>query len=72
MPIKHLGRVAEQERREGVCWADEEVPMAVERYRLVSRCDFDGVVCAVLLRQLDLVDDEELVGHLNATGRATV
>jgi nanoRNase/pAp phosphatase (c-di-AMP/oligoRNAs hydrolase) len=27
------------------------------RFRLVTRSDFDGLVCAVLLRQLDLVDD---------------
>ena len=27
------------------------------RYRLVTRSDFDGLVCAVLLRQLDLIDD---------------
>lgn len=26
------------------------------RYRLVTRSDFDGLVCAVLLRQLDLID----------------
>ncbi|GAA0259654.1 exopolyphosphatase [Cryptosporangium japonicum] len=26
-------------------------------YRLVTRSDFDGLVCAVLLRQLDLVDE---------------
>jgi nanoRNase/pAp phosphatase (c-di-AMP/oligoRNAs hydrolase) len=31
--------------------------MAAERYRLVTRSDFDGLVCAVLLRQLDLVDE---------------
>jgi nanoRNase/pAp phosphatase (c-di-AMP/oligoRNAs hydrolase) len=31
--------------------------VAVERYRLVTRSDFDGLVCAVLLRQLDLVDE---------------
>jgi nanoRNase/pAp phosphatase (c-di-AMP/oligoRNAs hydrolase) len=31
--------------------------MAAERYRLVTRSDFDGLVCAVLLRALDLVDD---------------
>ena len=31
--------------------------MAGERYRLVTRSDFDGLVCAVLLKQLDLVDD---------------
>jgi nanoRNase/pAp phosphatase (c-di-AMP/oligoRNAs hydrolase) len=28
----------------------------MERYRLVTRSDFDGLVCAVLLRQLELVD----------------
>lgn len=27
------------------------------RYRLVTRSDFDGLVCAVLLRHLDLIDD---------------
>jgi hypothetical protein len=31
--------------------------MAAERYRLVTRSDFDGLVCAVLLRQLELVED---------------
>jgi nanoRNase/pAp phosphatase (c-di-AMP/oligoRNAs hydrolase) len=31
--------------------------MAPERYRLVTRSDFDGLVCAVLLKQLDLVED---------------
>ena len=31
--------------------------MAAERYRLVTRSDFDGLVCAVLLKSLDLVDD---------------
>jgi nanoRNase/pAp phosphatase (c-di-AMP/oligoRNAs hydrolase) len=31
--------------------------MAAERYRLVTRSDFDGLVCAVLLKALDLVDD---------------
>jgi nanoRNase/pAp phosphatase (c-di-AMP/oligoRNAs hydrolase) len=31
--------------------------MAAERYRLVTRSDFDGLVCAVLLKQLDLVED---------------
>jgi hypothetical protein len=28
-----------------------------DRYRLVTRSDFDGLVCAVLLKQLDLVGD---------------
>ena len=28
-----------------------------ERYRLVTRSDFDGLVCAVLLRHLELIDE---------------
>jgi len=28
-----------------------------QRYRLVTRSDFDGLVCAVLLKHLDLIDD---------------
>ncbi|UVW30009.1 exopolyphosphatase [Massilia sp. H6] len=28
-----------------------------EKFRLVTRSDFDGLVCAVLLRHLDLIDD---------------
>ena len=31
--------------------------MAAERYRLVTRSDFDGLVCAMLLKKLDLVED---------------
>jgi nanoRNase/pAp phosphatase (c-di-AMP/oligoRNAs hydrolase) len=31
--------------------------LAQERYRLVTRSDFDGLVCAVLLEQLGLVED---------------
>jgi nanoRNase/pAp phosphatase (c-di-AMP/oligoRNAs hydrolase) len=31
--------------------------MGQEKYRLVTRSDFDGLVCAVLLKELDLVDD---------------
>jgi nanoRNase/pAp phosphatase (c-di-AMP/oligoRNAs hydrolase) len=31
--------------------------LAPERYRLVTRSDFDGLVCAVLLQQLGLVED---------------
>src|ERR1043166_7248947 len=27
------------------------------KYRLVTRSDFDGLVCAVLLRHLDMIDD---------------
>jgi nanoRNase/pAp phosphatase (c-di-AMP/oligoRNAs hydrolase) len=31
--------------------------MASQRYRLVTRSDFDGLVCAVLLQELGLIDD---------------
>lgn len=31
--------------------------MSGEKFRLVTRSDFDGLVCAVLLRTLDLIDD---------------
>ena len=29
----------------------------VERYRLVTRSDFDGLVCAALLKHLGILDD---------------
>ena len=31
--------------------------MAHTKFRLVTRSDFDGLVCAVLLNELDLIDD---------------
>ncbi len=31
--------------------------MSEQRFRLVTRSDFDGLVCAVLLKHLDLIDD---------------
>ena len=31
--------------------------MSNNKYRLVTRSDFDGLVCAVLLNELDLIDD---------------
>lgn len=31
--------------------------MAQKKFRLVTRSDFDGLVCAVLLKDLDLIDD---------------
>lgn len=31
--------------------------MSQQKYRLVTRSDFDGLVCAVLLNELDLIDD---------------
>ncbi len=33
------------------------MPQTQRRFRLVTRSDFDGLVCAVLLKHLDLVDD---------------
>jgi len=35
--------------------------MSGKKYRLVTRSDFDGLVCAVLLRALDLIDDIKFV-----------
>ena len=32
-----------------------------KRYRLVTRSDFDGLVCAVLLKELDLINDIKFV-----------
>ena len=31
--------------------------MADPQYRLVTRSDFDGLVCAVLLKHLEMIDD---------------
>jgi nanoRNase/pAp phosphatase (c-di-AMP/oligoRNAs hydrolase) len=35
--------------------------MTAEKYRLVTRSDFDGLVCAVLLRSLDMIDEISFV-----------
>ncbi len=35
--------------------------MANKKYRLVTRSDMDGLVCAVILKQLDMVDDIKFV-----------
>ncbi|GAB4404515.1 MAG: exopolyphosphatase [Rhodoferax sp.] len=47
-----------------------------EKFRLVTRSDFDGLVCAVLLNELDLIDDIKFVhpkdmqdGKIEITGR---
>jgi len=47
-----------------------------QKYRLVTRSDFDGLVCAVLLKELDMVDDIKFVhpkdmqdGKVEITGR---
>ena len=31
--------------------------MSERKFRLVTRSDFDGLVCAVLLKDLDMIDD---------------
>lgn len=36
-------------------------PIQQQKYRLVTRSDFDGLVCAVLLKHLDLIDDIKFV-----------
>ena len=35
--------------------------MSTSRYRLVTRADFDGLVCAALLKELDLIDEIRFV-----------
>jgi nanoRNase/pAp phosphatase (c-di-AMP/oligoRNAs hydrolase) len=39
----------------------KEHGMSQDKYRLVTRSDFDGLVCAVLLKHLDLIDDIKFV-----------
>ncbi|MBS1190855.1 MAG: putative exopolyphosphatase-like protein [Rhodocyclaceae bacterium] len=50
--------------------------MNQDKFRLVTRSDFDGLVCAVLLNELDLIDDIKFVhpkdmqdGKIDITGR---
>ncbi|MDC0994050.1 exopolyphosphatase [bacterium] len=50
--------------------------MTAQKYRLVTRSDFDGLVCAVLLNELDMIDDIKFVhpkdmqdGKVQITGR---
>lgn len=49
---------------------------AEQKYRLVTRSDFDGLVCAVLLRSLEMIDEIDFVhpkdvqdGAVEITGR---
>ena len=35
--------------------------MSTGKYRLITRSDFDGLVCGMLLRELDLIDDIKFV-----------
>ena len=50
--------------------------MAASQFRLVTRSDFDGLVCGVLLKELDLIDEITFVhpkdmqdGKVAITGR---
>ena len=50
--------------------------MSQNKYRLVTRSDFDGLVCAILLNELDLIDEIKFVhpkdmqdGKIDITGR---
>ncbi len=50
--------------------------MHQNKFRLVTRSDFDGLVCAVLLRELDMIDEIKFVhpkdvqdGKIDITGR---
>jgi nanoRNase/pAp phosphatase (c-di-AMP/oligoRNAs hydrolase) len=50
--------------------------MSQSKFRLVTRSDFDGLVCAVLLKELGLIDDIKFVhpkdmqdGKIDITGR---
>jgi oligoribonuclease NrnB/cAMP/cGMP phosphodiesterase (DHH superfamily) len=35
--------------------------MSDKKYRLVTRSDFDGLACAILLNELNLIDDIKFV-----------
>jgi len=39
----------------------KELMMESKKFRLVTRSDFDGLVCAVLLKHLDMIDDIKFV-----------
>jgi len=39
----------------------EEETMSDKKYRLVTRSDFDGLVCAVLLNEMDMIDEIKFV-----------
>jgi nanoRNase/pAp phosphatase (c-di-AMP/oligoRNAs hydrolase) len=55
---------------------EETLSMSQQKFRLVTRSDFDGLVCAVLLNELDLIDDIKFVhpkdmqdGKIDISGR---
>ena len=45
-----------------------------KKFRLVTRSDFDGLVCAVLLKEMDLIEDIKFVHpkDMQEIGRAHV
>lgn len=45
----------------GLNLCDKGINMSEQKYRLVTRSDFDGLVCAVLLKQQDLISDIKFV-----------
>ena len=64
----HLRGVTSRMARSGgarnqllVAGAEGGAMLVSSRYRLVTRSDFDGLVCAVLLKELDLIDDISFV-----------
>jgi len=60
------GQMAQRQVQSADCRTDSnihfwECKMGNNKYRLVTRSDFDGLVCAVLLKHLDLVDEINFV-----------
>ena len=41
-----------------------------DKYRLVTRSDFDGLVCGALLNSLNMIDEVKFVKIKNAAGKA--
>ena len=37
--------------------ANKIMPKSGQKYRLITRSDMDGLVCGILLKELDLIDD---------------
>ena len=52
---------AERDRVELNQERDGGSEMSDKKYRLVTHSDFDGLVCAVVLKQLDMIDDIKFV-----------
>src|SRR4029450_8481266 len=50
-------------RAEAACRSSQlnEAGVFMDKFRLVTRSDFDGLVCAVLLKHLDMIDEIKFV-----------